>query len=116
MRLFLLASSLSFALVATAAADPDVAPETTPAAAPPAATTPPATEEPKESPSLSPEAKPKPDAKERANEIRKTTDTYFKQCIGDWDAATHMSRKEWERTCRRVVQNRVKFMLDQPGK
>ncbi len=28
------------------------------------------------------------------------------QCMRDWDAATHMTRQEWARTCRRV-QNRL---------
>lgn len=114
MRLLLLACSLSFALAAAAAADPDSAPETMPAAAPLAVATPPATEEAKKSPSPSPEAKPNPKA--QADEIRKTADTYFKQCLEDWDAATHMTKREWERTCRRVVQSRTKFMLDQLGK
>jgi hypothetical protein len=38
------------------------------------------------------------------------------QCLRDWDAATHMTRQEWARTCRRVVGNRAKFMRDQEGK
>src|SRR5215468_838133 len=35
---------------------------------------------------------------------------HLAQCLRDWDAATHMTRQEWARTCRRVVSNRVKFM------
>jgi hypothetical protein len=31
----------------------------------------------------------------------------------DWEPSTHMTKKEWEQTCRRVVQERVKFLLDQ---
>jgi hypothetical protein len=38
------------------------------------------------------------------------------QCLRDWDAATHMTRQEWARTCRRVVSNRAKFMRGQAGK
>ena len=38
------------------------------------------------------------------------------QCLRDWDAATHMTRQEWARTCRRVVSDRAQFMRDQVGK
>jgi hypothetical protein len=38
------------------------------------------------------------------------------QCLRDWDAATHMTRQEWARTCRRVVSNRAKFMREQEVK
>ena len=38
---------------------------------------------------------------------------YMAQCMNDWDAATHMTKQEWERTCRRVVEGRVKFLLEQ---
>jgi hypothetical protein len=34
---------------------------------------------------------------------------YFASCMTDWDAATHMTRREWEKTCRRVANNRAKF-------
>jgi hypothetical protein len=32
--------------------------------------------------------------------------------LQDWDAATHMSRKEWEVTCQRVANERGKFLLE----
>ena len=41
---------------------------------------------------------------------------YLEQCMKDWDAATHMSKQDWRRTCQRVSQDRVKFMLDQAKK
>lgn len=41
---------------------------------------------------------------------------YLAQCLRDWDAATHMTKQEWARTCRRVVDNRRKFLLEQQGK
>jgi hypothetical protein len=34
---------------------------------------------------------------------------YFTSCMADWDAATHMTRREWEKTCRRVATNRIRF-------
>ncbi|MBO0766937.1 MAG: hypothetical protein J2P50_20420 [Hyphomicrobiaceae bacterium] len=37
---------------------------------------------------------------------------YLAQCLKDWDAATHMTRAQWARTCRRVATNRVRFMND----
>lgn len=38
------------------------------------------------------------------------------QCLRDWDAATHMTRQEWARTCRRVVGNRAQFIRETDGK
>jgi hypothetical protein len=40
---------------------------------------------------------------------------YLAQCLRDWDAGTHMTKQEWARTCRRVAENRRKFLLDQRG-
>jgi hypothetical protein len=37
---------------------------------------------------------------------------YFDTCMKDWDAATHMTKVEWSRTCRRLAQERVKFRLE----
>ena len=31
----------------------------------------------------------------------------FTQCMKDWDAKTHMTKQEWERTCRRVTDEPV---------
>ena len=58
----------------------------------------------------------KPNAKMTPAEIKQISDTYFKQCMQDWDAGTHMTKQDWERTCRRVVDNRVKFLIEQVGK
>jgi hypothetical protein len=40
----------------------------------------------------------------------------LEQCLRDWDAATHMTRREWSRTCQRVVANRARFQREQQGK
>ena len=37
---------------------------------------------------------------------------YFDTCMKDWDAATHMTKEEWSRTCRRLAEERVKFRLE----
>jgi len=38
---------------------------------------------------------------------------YLAQCLKDWDAATHMTKTDWARVCKRVVDNRAKFRLEQ---
>ena len=50
------------------------------------------------------------------DEILKRGADYVEQCMKDWDAATHMSKQDWRRTCQRVSQDRVKFMLDEAKK
>ena len=40
---------------------------------------------------------------------------WFKTCLEDWDAATHMSRNEWRTTCERVSQERGKFLRENPS-
>ena len=47
-------------------------------------------------------------------EEQQLADTYFNECAKDWDASTHMTRAEWERTCRRVATDRVRFKIQQP--
>jgi hypothetical protein len=41
---------------------------------------------------------------------------HLTQCLRDWDAATHMTRQEWARTCRRVVSDRAQFIREQDRK
>ena len=36
----------------------------------------------------------------------------FAQCMKDWDAKTHMTTQEWERTCRRVMDERIKYLRE----
>jgi hypothetical protein len=109
MHWLLLVISVLFALPAAAVADPD-AQETAklPTAAQPLP--PPVSKAPKQ-PSGDTAPVPMSPA-----EMRKTMDSQVKQCLDDWDAATHMTKKEWERTCRRVVDARVKFLAEQRGK
>ena len=57
------------------------------------------------------ESKSKPQTS--AAEIRKMSDQYFNTCMSDWDAATHMTRKEWARTCRRIADQRAKFRVEE---
>jgi hypothetical protein len=113
MHWFFLLISFLLVFAAAAIADPDAVPETvTPSTSSDAKPSTPAeaVKKPKSLP-----AKSKPEAA-RTAEIREKSDTYYKQCINDWDAATHMTKKEWQRTCRRITDERTKFMVDQMGK
>jgi hypothetical protein len=35
----------------------------------------------------------------------------YSQCMQDWDSGTHMTKQQWERTCRRLMQERGKAAL-----
>ena len=35
----------------------------------------------------------------------------YSQCMQDWDSGTHLTKQEWERTCRRLMQERGKAAL-----
>ena len=54
-----------------------------------------------------------PDAQLSPAEIKERGAQYLTDCVNDWDKGTHMSKKDWTRTCRRVVQRRIDFMLQQ---
>jgi hypothetical protein len=41
---------------------------------------------------------------------------WYKACAKDWDAETHMTKKEWDRVCLRVTTERIKFRSEQPQK
>jgi hypothetical protein len=47
------------------------------------------------------------------DDIAKRGAEYLQNCMQDWDAATHMTKQEWSRTCQRVVKDRVQFLLEQ---
>lgn len=36
-----------------------------------------------------------------------------RECMKQWDRSTHMSKREWESTCRRVAAERVKYLREQ---
>jgi hypothetical protein len=54
-----------------------------------------------------------PEAQLSPAEIRERGAQYLADCVKDWDKGTHMSKKDWTRTCQRVVQRRMDFMLQQ---
>jgi hypothetical protein len=47
------------------------------------------------------------------SEIQKLGAQYLTDCIQDWDRGTHMSKQDWTRTCRRVVQRRIDYLRQQ---
>ena len=50
-----------------------------------------------------------PGRTQSADELRAN---WFKQCMQDWEPSTHMSKSQWERVCRRVVDDRVKAVMN----
>jgi hypothetical protein len=56
---------------------------------------------------------PKADCRDTPETIRACGETWFKDCLKDWDKATHMSKSDYARTCRRVVDGRVKALTEQ---
>ena len=65
-------------------------------------------------PAPSPQDSPsKPSAADTPDQIRKRGADWLAQCLQDWDAATHLTRKEWQRVCRRVAGERVNELLKQ---
>lgn len=36
-----------------------------------------------------------------------------RECIKQWDRSTHMTKREWESTCRRVAGERIKYLWEQ---
>jgi hypothetical protein len=63
-----------------------------------------------------PKAGGKTAASEASGDLVKRGSDYFAQCMNDWEPATHMTKTEWQRTCRRVAQERLKFLQDQARK
>jgi hypothetical protein len=37
-------------------------------------------------------------------------ETRVRECMKQWDRSTHMTKQEWEVTCRRVAEERVKHL------
>jgi hypothetical protein len=41
---------------------------------------------------------------------------WFKTCMDDWDRTTHMTKAEWRTTCRRVADERGRFVAEQQSR
>jgi hypothetical protein len=59
-----------------------------------------------------------PNSEETPEQLKARGRAWFGRCMQDWDAGTHMSKKDWERTCRRLALDRTKFvtkfLMEQP--
>jgi hypothetical protein len=62
---------------------------------------------------MAPATVPKADCRGTPEAIRACGEAWFKDCLKDWDSATHMSKNDYARTCRRVVDSRVKALTEQ---
>ena len=69
-----------------------------------------ATDTGQKSPKLS---KPSPPAQQSAQTTEARIAEWFKTCMADWDRATHMTKAEWRTTCRRVADERGRFVAEQ---
>ena len=61
-------------------------------------------------------ATPKSTEAETTEQIRERGADWLKQCLKDWDAGTHMTKKDWQRVCRRVSVDRVNELIKQAKK
>jgi hypothetical protein len=55
-----------------------------------------------------------PSGQQTPEQLQARAKAWFTTCMQDWDASTHMTRKEWERACQRVSGERTKFLKDWP--
>ena len=46
-----------------------------------------------------------------STDLAARTAAMYSQCMQDWDSGTHLTKQEWERTCRRLMQERGKTAL-----
>src|SRR5262245_46139455 len=53
-----------------------------------------------------------PPNKDTPEHIKERGRAWFQKCMQDWDTATHMTKVEWERTCRRVAAERTRFLIE----
>ena len=51
-----------------------------------------------------------PNSSEKPERQQARGRAWFARCMQDWDAGTHMTKNEWEGTCRRLAQERTKFV------
>ena len=47
------------------------------------------------------------------DQVRACGNRWYNDCLADWDTQTHMSKRDYGRVCRRVADERVKFLLEQ---
>jgi hypothetical protein len=50
------------------------------------------------------------DCRKSPDKIKACGEAWLRECVRDWDRATHMTKQEFTRTCQRVVSERVKAL------
>jgi hypothetical protein len=61
-------------------------------------------------------AAPKSTERDTPEQIRKRGADWLAQCVKNWDAETHMTKKDWQRVCRRVAADRINELIKQAKK
>jgi hypothetical protein len=72
--------------------------------------------QPRLSPSSALAAAPKSIERDTPEQIRERGADWLAQCVKDWDAETHMTKKDWQRVCRRVAADRINELIKQAKK
>ena len=49
-------------------------------------------------------------------DMRAQMKAWYEDCRKGWDAKTHMSKRDYESTCRRMAHERIKFLKDESKK
>ena len=49
-------------------------------------------------------------------DVRAQMKAWYEDCRKGWDATTHMSKRDYESTCRRMARERIKFLKDESKK
>jgi hypothetical protein len=60
------------------------------------------------------QSNPTPQSSAETQAIEERVADWLKQCLDDWDKATHMTKDEWRATCHRVAGERGKFLRENP--
>jgi hypothetical protein len=61
-------------------------------------------------------ATPKSTERDSPEQLRKRGADWLAQCVKDWDAETHMTKKDWQQVCRRVAADRINELIKQAKK
>lgn len=49
-------------------------------------------------------------------DLRARMDAWYKDCRSSWEATTHMSKRDYERTCQRMARERIKYLSEEEEK
>ena len=49
---------------------------------------------------------------ESSDEYKSRVQAWLLDCTQSWDAGTHMTKQQWEHSCRRAAKERVKYLME----